>query len=82
MYNFLSDFIFADDRNPGFIYKDHLLPTHAFKKVEDLIFVDDKLPVKTAKITSLENLYKYSINFLHAIIDISLNTIFLVFIKL
>ena len=27
------------------------------KKFEDLIFADDKLPTKTAKITSLENLY-------------------------
>ena len=26
---------------------------------EDLIFVDDKLPAKTAKITSLKNLYVY-----------------------
>ena len=26
------------------------------KKFEDLIFVDDKLPTKTAKMTSLENL--------------------------
>ena len=30
-----------------------------FKNYEDLIFVDDKLPAKTAKITSLENLYIY-----------------------
>ena len=34
---------------------------HWFKKFEDLIFVDEKLPVKTAKITSLENLYVYGI---------------------
>ena len=27
------------------------------KKFEDLIFVDDKLPTKTAKIMSLENFY-------------------------
>ena len=26
---------------------------------EDLIFMDGKLPMKTAKITSLENLYAY-----------------------
>ena len=32
------------------------------KNFEDLIFVDDKLPVKTAKITSLENFYVYSIH--------------------
>ena len=31
------------------------------KKFEDLIFVDDKLPAKIAKITSLENLYVYGI---------------------
>ena len=29
------------------------------KNFEDLIFVHDKLPVKTAKIMSLENLYTY-----------------------
>ena len=29
------------------------------KIFEDLIFVHDKLPVKTAKIMSLENLYTY-----------------------
>ena len=38
-----------------------------FKKFEDLIYVDDKLPAKTAKITSLENLYMYSMLYvLHA----------------
>ena len=31
-----------------------------FKNFKDLIFVDDKLPVKTAKIMSLENLYANS----------------------
>ena len=30
-----------------------------FKKIKDLIFMDDKLPAKTVKITSLENLYIY-----------------------
>ena len=30
------------------------------KKFKDLIFVDDKLPAKAAKITSLENFYVYS----------------------
>ena len=30
-----------------------------FKKFENLIFVDDKLPVKTTKIMSLRNLYAY-----------------------
>ena len=29
---------------------------------EDLIFVGDKLPAKTVKITSLKNLYLYSIH--------------------
>ena len=29
----------------------------AFKKLEDLIFMEDKSPMKTAKITSLKNLY-------------------------
>ena len=48
----------------GFIFEDHLLSTLSsicivivFKNFEDLIFVDDKLSTKTAKITSLENLY-------------------------
>ena len=31
------------------------------KLFEDLIFVDDKLPMKIAKIKSLENLYLYGI---------------------
>ena len=31
----------------------------ALEKFENLIFVDDKLPMKTAKIMSLENLYVY-----------------------
>ena len=47
----------------GFIFKDHLLSTLQLhmhcENFEDLIFVDDKLSVKTAKITSLENLYVY-----------------------
>ena len=32
----------------------------ALKNLEDLIFVDDKLPTKTKKITSLKNLYAFS----------------------
>ena len=55
-----------DDPNPGVFavfLENHLstleLHMHCdrFKNFEDLIFVDDKLSVKTAKITSLENLY-------------------------
>ena len=52
----------------GFIFEDHLLSTLVLlmhcdccKNFEDLIFVDDKLLAKTAKITSLENLYVYGI---------------------
>ena len=48
----------------GFIFEDYLLSTlqlhmdcDCFKNLEDLIFVDDKLSAKTAKINSLENLY-------------------------
>ena len=51
----------------SFVFKDHLLSTlelhmhcDCFKKFEDLIFVDDKLPAKTAKIMPLENLYAYA----------------------
>ena len=47
----------------GFIFKDYLLSTLeimiALRNLEDLIFVDDKLTAKTAKITSLKNLYIY-----------------------
>ena len=32
-----------------------------FKKIEDLISVDVKLPAKAVKIMSLENLYLYSV---------------------
>ena len=32
-----------------------------FKKIEDLISVDVKLPAKAVKIMSLENLYLYGI---------------------
>ena len=35
--------------------------TTVYKNFEDLNFVDDKLPVKTAKFTSLKNLYVYGI---------------------
>ena len=34
-----------------------------FKKFEGLIFVDNKLPAKTTKITSLGNLYVYDIQY-------------------
>ena len=57
-YKFSRDIIFADD---------HFLSTltlrcivtvvTALKNFEDLIFVDDKLPMKAAKMMSLENLY-------------------------
>ena len=44
----------------GFIFENHLLSTLELHMhcecFEDLIFVDDKLPAKKAKITSLENL--------------------------
>ena len=51
-YKFLWDVIFADDR----ILELH---THCdcFKNFEDLIFMDDKLLAKTAKVMSHENLY-------------------------
>ena len=58
-----------DDRNPGFsqlriiCYQplSSLCIVIVFKNFKDLIFVDDKLSAKTAKITSLENLYAYGI---------------------
>ena len=42
-----------------FQYRPSLLHMHCdcFKNFKDLIFVDDKLPAKTAKIMSLKNLY-------------------------
>ena len=50
----------VDDRNPGFsrfYFQDHLLSTLVLHMhcdcFENLIFVDDKLPAKTAKIISL-----------------------------
>ena len=38
---------------------------YTFYYFKDLIFVDDKLPVKTPKIISLENLYQYGIHKIH-----------------
>ena len=66
MYKFSRDLIFADNQNPGFlvlfsriIYQplSSICIVIVFKNFEYLIFVDDKLPAKTAKIISLENLY-------------------------
>ena len=63
MCKFSRDVIFADDRNPAVFLENHLstleLHMHCdrFKNFEDLIFMDDKLSAKTAKIMSLENLY-------------------------
>ena len=55
-YKISRDVIFADNQNPGIF-------AVLFSSYQPLssIFMDDKLPVKTAKITSLENLYIYSI---------------------
>ena len=48
----------------SFIFEDNLLSflelhMHCDYFKEDLIFVDDRLPMKTAKILYLENLYIY-----------------------
>ena len=45
--------------------------TTVLKNFEDLNFVDDKSPAKTAKFTSLENLYVYGIQ--HACMFITIN---------
>ena len=67
-YKFSRGVFFVDYRNLGFSWFYFRLSTlvlhihcDCFKKFEDLIFVDDKLPAKTAKITSLENLCIYDI---------------------
>ena len=67
MYKFSRDVIFADDQNPAVLFSRiicHQLLSSiciviALKIFKDFIFVDDKLPAKTAKIISLKNLYTY-----------------------
>ena len=62
-----------DNQNSGFLrlfFEDHLLSIFElhmhFKIFEDLTFVDDKLPTKTMKITSLKNLYSmYTVYYYH-----------------
>ena len=59
-YKVSRDVNFANDPNLGFSRVDLLLLHLVFKVYyEDLNFVDDKLLTKTAKFTSLENLYVY-----------------------
>ena len=41
------------------IGRGHRLCVHYYKIFEDIIFVDHTLSAKTAKFTSLENLYEY-----------------------
>ena len=64
----LKDVNFADEPNlgfPRFYFRGSLVITPCASSVlwnfEDLNFVNDKLPTKTAKFTSLENLYVYGI---------------------
>ena len=67
-YKFSRDVNFANDPNLGFqqlflwIFCYHTLCiTTVLQNFKDLNFVDDKLPAKTVKFTSLENLYVYGI---------------------
>ena len=66
MYKFLEDLIFADDPKSRIYFENHLLSSFSSKCIvivlrnfEDLIFVDDKLSTRTAKIMSFKNLYVY-----------------------
>ena len=65
MYKFLRDVISQMIKIQdfcGFIFQGSSFSSICIVIVfEDLIFVDDKLSAKTAKITSLENLYVYGI---------------------
>ena len=45
----------------GVIFEDYLLSALELHCFKDFIFVDDKLPAKTAEIMSLKNLYVYII---------------------
>ena len=68
MYKFLEDLIFADDPKSRIYFENHLLSSFSSKCIVivlrnfedlifvDLIFVDDKLSVRTAKIMSFKNL--------------------------
>ena len=68
-YKFLKDIIFVDCKNSGFLHSffsriifNQPLSSICIviaKKIEDLIFVDDKLPMKKAKTTFLENYFVY-----------------------
>ena len=66
IYNFSRDVIFTDDRNPRYLRIICYQPLSSIcivitLKFEGLIFVDNKLPTKTAKITSHKNFYVYGI---------------------
>ena len=69
MYKFLRDIIFADNQIQWFIFEDHLLSTLVLhihckylKNFEDIIFMEDKLLVKTVKIMSFKTLHVYGIS--------------------
>ena len=60
MYKFSRGVIFTNDRNPVILFSRIIccapyMHYECFKKIEDLIFVDDKLLMKAAKLTSLKN---------------------------
>ena len=59
--NFQGTYFLMTNIYIGFIFEDHLLSAFVFHmhcdSFKNLIFVDDKLPAKTAKITSLKNLH-------------------------
>ena len=65
MYKFSRDVTFADDQNPAVLFLriicylslSSICIVIAYKNFKDLVFVDDKLPTKTAKNMSLENTY-------------------------
>ena len=57
IWNF-RDFIFVDQLLSHLVFQVYY---DCFMKFQDLNFVDDKLTAKTAKFTSLKNLYVYSI---------------------
>ena len=71
-YKFSRDIYFADATNSAFsrfyfrgsqdfVSVDYVRTIIKYKIFEDLIFVDHTLSTKTAKFTSLENLYEYGI---------------------
>ena len=62
------------------IGKEHRLCVHYYKIFEDLIFVDYALSAKTAKFTSLKNLYEYGISLMILVLCMCIMVNFIIFV--